>query len=225
MNVEGAMLTGHGHRALPVLYSFRRCPYAIRARLALKASGLPVVVREIVLRDKPPEMLALSPKGTVPVLHLPDGSVIDQSLDIMRWALAQHDPLGWLSAAPAPEVQHWTELNDIAFKPLLDRYKYPERHPEHPATHWRDQGIETLLAPMNSRLARQAQLLGEQVSLADMALLPFVRQFAQVDAAWFAQAPLPGLQRWLAAHLASPLFESVMHKLPVWAPGAPEAQL
>ena len=188
----------------PVLYSFRRCPYAIRARLALKASGLPVVVREIVLRDKPAEMLALSPKGTVPVLHLPDGSVIDQSLDIMRWALAQHDPQGWLSAAPEPDVQHWTTLNDIAFKPLLDRYKYPERHPEHPASHWRDQGVETLLAPMEARLQGQPQLLGPHVSLADMALLPFVRQFAQVDAAWFSQAPLPGVQRWLAEHLASP---------------------
>ncbi len=206
----------------PVLYSFRRCPYAIRARLALKASGTPVALREVVLRSKPAELLAASPKGTVPVLQLPDGTVIDQSLDIMRWALSQHDPHGWLQAAAAPEALHWITLNDVAFKPLLDRYKYPERHPERSAAQWRDQGIETLLGPMNDRLVQSTQLLGERVSLVDMALLPFVRQFAQVDADWFAQAPLPGLQRWLQAHLATPLFESVMAKHSPWVSGAPE---
>jgi glutathione S-transferase len=197
---------------VPVLYSFRRCPYAIRARLALSVAGVSVSLREVVLRDKPPELLQLSPKGTVPVLHLADGTVIDQSLDIMRWALSQHDPQGWLQAADSTEVQPWIDLNDGAFKALLDRYKYPERHPECSAEAWRDQAGATLLAPMNERLVQQRQLLGERTSLADMALLPFVRQFAQVDASWFAQAPWPGLQRWLREHLASPLFESVMAK-------------
>lgn len=209
----------------PVLYSFRRCPYAIRARLALRAAGTPVALREVVLRHKPAELLAASPKGTVPVLVLPDGTVIDQSLDIMRWALARHDPQGWLNTATEADMQHWITLNDVAFKPLLDRYKYPERHPECTAAQWREQGIETLLKPMNDRLMQHAQLLSDQVSLADMALLPFVRQFAQVDAEGFTQAPLPGLQRWLQAHLATPLFESVMGKHTPWAAGATEVLL
>lgn len=204
----------------PVLYSFRRCPYAIRARLALKAAGLTVVLREVVLRDKPAELLRISPKGTVPVLALSHGTVIDQSLDIMRWALAQHDPQGWLRAAPDPEVRAWTDLNDGTFKMLLDRYKYPERHPEQPAHAWRDQAVVGMLMPMDARLSMHAQLLGDQTSLADMALLPFVRQFAQVDPDWFAQSPLTGLQRWLSEHLASPLFASVMDKHPPWTPSA-----
>ncbi len=217
MSTRGA---GHGVDA-PVLYSFRRCPYAIRARLALKVAGLTVVVREVVLRDKPAELLNLSPKGTVPVLALSDGNVIDQSLDIMRWALAQHDPQGWREAAPDGDIRAWTDLNDGRFKALLDRYKYPERHPEPTGHSWREQAVADVLAPMNARLIQHAQLLGARISLADMALLPFVRQFAQVDPTWFSHAPLPGLQRWLHEHLNSPLFESVMGKTPPWVPDAP----
>ena len=208
---------------LPVLYSFRRCPYAMRARLALRVAGLRLEWREVVLRDKPAELLAASPKGTVPVLVLPDGTVIDQSLDIMRWALRQHDPHGWLNAGPDGSGQHhtqaWIDLNDGPFKALLDRYKYPERHPERSATAWRDEAVARMLLPMEQALQSHPQLLGPQVSLADMALLPFVRQFAQVDADWFAQAPLPALQRWLQDHLASPLFHSVMDKAEPWVPG------
>ncbi len=204
--------------SLPILYSFRRCPYAIRARLALKVSGQHVVCREVVLRAKPAEMLAISPKGTVPVLQLPDGQVLAQSLDIMRWALQGHDPQGWLRAAPEAQVQAWTDLNDGPFKALLDRYKYPERHPERTAAEWRDEAVAQMLLPMEDALGRHAQLLGESVSLADMALLPFVRQFAQVDAAWFEHAPLPHVRSWLASHLASALFESVMGKLAPWSP-------
>ena len=113
--------------ALPVLYSFRRCPYAIRARMALRYAGIEVTVREVALGDKPADFVALSPKATVPVLHLPSGEVIDQSLAIMQWALQQYDPQGWLSAGPADEATHWISQNDDAFKPLLDRYKI--RHP------------------------------------------------------------------------------------------------
>ena len=207
---------------LPHLYSFRRCPFAIRSRLALRASGQRVELREVSLRAKPEQMLALSPKGTVPVLLLPDGRVIDQSLEIMRWALSQHDPLGWLatgSEAQKPgRMQAWIDLNDGPFKALLDRYKYPERHPERAASAWRDEAVALMLEPMDRALQTHTQLLGESVSLADMALLPFVRQFAQVDADWFQQAPLPGLQAWLAAHLASPLFESSMVKVGAWSP-------
>jgi UPF0176 protein len=204
---------------LPHLYSFRRCPYAIRSRLALKVAGQRVELREVSLRAKPEQMLALSPKATVPVLQLPDGRVIDQSQDIMRWALSEHDPHGWLKAGTEVQAQAWIELNDGPFKALLDRYKYPERHPERSAAQWRDEAVELMLGPMERVLQSHAQLLGPTVSLADMALLPFVRQFAQVDAQWFEQAQLPALQAWLGAHLASPLFESCMCKVAPWQPG------
>lgn len=201
---------------LPILYSFRRCPYAIRARLGLQAAGLSVDLREVALKDKPPEMLALSPKGTVPVLQLPDGHVLAQSLDIMRWALGQHDPQGWLQGADDTDSCHWIDLNDGPFKRLLDAYKYPHRHPEQSAMAWRDEAVALMLAPMDARLSQQPQLQGPTPRLADMALLPFVRQFAQVDAAWFQQAPLPALRRWLDEHLSTPAFEAVMHKTPSW---------
>ena len=115
---------------LPVLYSFRRCPYAIRARLALRISGLPLELREVSLKSKPPEMLALSAKGTVPVLVLPDGLVIDESLDIMRWALSQNDPEAWLSHGPLNDMLALIAINDGKFKHALDRYKYPNRYPQ-----------------------------------------------------------------------------------------------
>ncbi len=233
---------------LPILYSFRRCPYAIRARLAIKASGVPVALREIVLRDKPAHMLAISPKGTVPVLLLPDGQVIDQSLDIMRWALMQHDPQGWLRHthigehdvgavhAPALGAAHPTEvmnasnqliaLNNRTFKALLDAYKYPERHPQRSAAATRALALEQCLHRLEARLQQHANLLGDQPALADMAWLPFIRQFAQVDAGWFArEASLPALRAWLTRHLASALFESVMIKYPLWQPGHPDIPL
>lgn len=199
--------------SLPVLYSFRRCPYAIRARLALHYAGIPCELKEVALRNKPAEMLALSPKGTVPVLHLQDGHVLDQSLDIMRWALAQHDPDGWLNTASADTMQALIDDNDLRFKPLLDRYKYAERHPEQPREAWRAQAVNTLLAPLEARLQTHRHLLADRISLADMALLPFVRQFAQVDRAWWDEASsLPALNRWLAQLTGSALFQAVMAK-------------
>lgn len=204
---------------LPTLYSFRRCPYAMRARLALRVSGTSVVLREVVLRDKPAALIALSPKATVPVLHLPDGRVLEQSLDIMRWALAQHDPEGWIQAAEHDEVQAIVESNDGAFKQALDRYKYAPRHPQRSPGQWRDEAVEVMLAPLEARLARHRWLLRDTPSLADMAVLPFVRQFAGVDATWFAQAPLPRLRTWLHDWAASPLLESVMQKYPAWRAG------
>lgn len=206
---------------LPVLYTFRRCPYAMRARLALRQAGVAVQAREIQLRAKPAALLQSSPKGTVPVLVLPDGQVLEQSLDIMRWALAQNDPAGWLSAAPLAEQLAWIERNDGPFKRLLDRYKYPQRQqpPDAPEAMFAA-ALALQLQPMEAVLQRHAFLCGPRCSLADMALLPFVRQFAAVDPEAFAAAPVPALQAWLKGLLAQPLFEAVMEKLPLWSEGA-----
>jgi UPF0176 protein len=205
--------------AVPVLYSFRRCPFAIRARLAIRSAGVAVLLREVALRDKPAALLAISPKASVPVLRRPDGQVLEQSLDIMRWALARNDPLHWLDPAEDAAVRALTALNDGAFKEALDRYKYASRHPERPARDWRDEAVASMLVPLNARLSGQRFLLRDSVSLADMALLPFVRQFAAVDAAWFETAPLAHLRAWLQALTATPLFESVMVRHPPWRPG------
>ena len=194
-------MTGH------VLYSFRRCPYAMRARMALRYSGVPLSIVEVSLKAKPAEMLVASPKGTVPVLVCADGSVIEQSLDIMHWALARHDPDNWLQPGCAALI----EENDTRFKVLLDRYKYAIRYPEHPMEYYRAQGAE-FLQRLEDMLARSAYLAGPALSLADVALAPFVRQFAHVDRDWFEQAPYPRLNAWLERFLASELFSSVMKK-------------
>ena len=193
---------------LPLLYSFRRCPYAIRARMALHCAGVPFVLEEVALRQKPPGLLAASPKATVPVLVLPNGEVIDQSLEIMYWALRQHDPEGWLH----PGTSHWVTLCDNTFKPLLDRYKYASRHPEHTPQAHRQHALEALILPMEAQLGQTPWLLGARRTLADVALLPFVRQLAGVDAAGFALLPLPNVQAWLAQGLASRWFIEVMQK-------------
>jgi glutathione S-transferase len=203
----------------PILYSFRRCPFAIRARLALKAAGVTVVLREVALRDKPAALLDISPKGTVPVLRLPGGQVLEQSLEVMRWALTANDPLHWLDAAEDAEVRTLTALNDGPFKAALDRYKYAPRHPERPAQAWRDDAVELMLEPLNARLSARHFLLRDTPSLADMALLPFVRQFAAVEPAWFEAAPLANLRRWLETLTATPLFESVMVRRTAWRTG------
>jgi glutathione S-transferase len=194
----------------PILYSFRRCPYAMRARLALLVSDTAFELREIKLSAKPPQMIAASPKGTVPILVLPDGRVIDESIDIMSWALRASDPEDWL-AGDEPEL---IATNDGAFKHHLDRYKYPHRHDSDPVEH--RAAALTLLAPLEDRLSHQPCLCGPTRSLTDAALLPFVRQFAATDPAWFAAQPLPGVQRWLAGQLASPLFERVMERFEPW---------
>ncbi|MDR6851322.1 glutathione S-transferase [Sphingomonas sp. BE123] len=194
----------------PILYSFRRCPYAIRARLALAVSETAVEHREVRLRDKPAEMIAASPKGTVPVLVLPDGRVIDESLDIMRWALARNDPEHWL-AGDAPAL---IAANDGAFKHHLDRYKYPERYPADGVDH--RAAALAILQGLGTRLGAQAWLGGARFGLADAAILPFVRQFAAVDPDWFAAQDLARVQPWLAAFLASPLFAAVMVTRTPW---------
>lgn len=193
------------------LYSFRRCPYAMRARLALRYAGVAVQIVEVSLKAKPAEMLALSAKGTVPVLALKD-RVIDESLEIMQWALEQHDPEDWrLAADPAAQAQMAALIaeNDQVFKVHLNRYKYAERYPEAPMEHYRAQG-EVFLARLDGMLQQRRYLLAGHPSLADMALLPFVRQFAHVDQEWFAQTPYGALQGWLQGGLESELFGGIM---------------
>jgi glutathione S-transferase len=207
----------------PTLYSFRRCPYAMRARLALAASGQVCALREIALARKPPEMLAASPKGTVPVLVLPDAVVIEQSLDIMLWALHRRDPQAWLpvgEAAMADALQ-LIATSDGPFKAHLDRYKYPSRYALKNGDANRDQGA-VFLAQLESRLATQHFLTGAHFGLTDAAIAPFVRQFAHTDTSWFASQSWPALQRWLQAFESSVLFAAVMEKQPEWVTGSPE---
>ena len=192
-----------------LLYSFRRCPYAMRARLALRYSGLAVRIVEVSLKAKPAEMLALSPKGTVPVLSV-GGVVIDESLAIMQWALAQHDPDDWLLQGDPAGLALVAE-NDQGFKYHLNRYKYAERYPEQPMEHYRAEG-EVFLQKLEGLLADRDYLLADHLSLADVALAPFVRQFAHVDREWFAATAYIRLQQWLERFLQSPLFISVMAK-------------
>jgi len=200
--------------ALPILYSYRRCPYAMRARMALWAAQVQLEVREVSLRDKPAHLLQISPKGTVPVLQLPDGTVLEQSLDIMQWALAQHDPQGWLNS-DCEAVNHFISINDGDFKKALDRYKYPERYPEQAQLASRQQG-EQFLQMLETALQQHRFLLGDSASMADVAIFPFIRQFAAVDGEWFAGSAYPRLRAWLEEWLESPLFAEIMQKFPTY---------
>ncbi len=195
----------------PILYSFRRCPYAMRARMALWIAGITVELREVKLANKPPELIESSQKATVPVLVLPDGTVIDESIDVMRWALARNDPEGWLAGDDA-EL-----LATIAgpFKHHLDRYKYPNRYDDCDPEPHRAAGYDILLQ-LEARLETQPQLCGDSRTLADVASFPFIRQFANHDRKWFDAQPIPKLQRWLAGHLESGLFLGVMLKFAPW---------
>jgi len=188
----------------------------MRARLALAASGTRYELREVVLRAKPQAMIEASPKGTVPVLVLPDGSVIDESIDIMRWALAQSDPEDWLARDDPALIA----ANDGAFKGDLDRYKYPERHGADAIVH-RELGLG-FLRVLEARLQDGGQLCGSARGLTDAAIVPFVRQFAAVDAAWFDAQLLPNVKIWLAGYIASRLFQSIMLRMSAWSPGDPQ---
>jgi glutathione S-transferase len=197
--------------ALALLYSYRRCPYAMRARMALSYAEIAYQVQDISLKDKPPGLLAVSPKGTVPVLVLPDGRVLEQSLDIMHRALQQHDPAQWL-VIDRDKSQALISENDGAFKQALDKYKYASRFPEQSAEAYRSQA-EVFLRKLEQALQDQPFLSGAHLSLTDVAIFPFIRQFAAVDANWFAQAAYPKLQAWLQARLESSLFLGVMSKV------------
>ena len=201
---------------LPRLYTFRRCPYAMRARMALLQAGRDFEAVEVSLRDKPASLLALSPKATVPVLHLPDDRVIEESWDIMRWALAEPDAQGWWSRAQSPENLDLLRRNDGDFKRHLDRWKYPQRYAGETFTpdEHRDAAVEVLLRPLEVRLKDAPYLGGDSPCATDLALMPFVRQFAAVAPQWFEALDLPSLRSWLNGWLASPLFEACMRKVP-----------
>ena len=205
----------------PVLYSFRRCPYAMRARMALAASGIRVALREVVLRDMPASLLACSPKATVPVLLLSDGRVIDESRDIIDWVLAENDPQQWLPTTgddAQGAVKRLIDENDYSFKQHLDHYKYADRHPQHPASVYRSRG-ERFLQQLEQHLQQHGWLLSDRMGVADVAIFPFVRQFALVDKPWFDSTPWPRLHAWLNDFLESALFMQVMKKYPQWQHG------
>lgn len=205
-----------GEGALPVLYSFRRCPYAIRARMALHVADVAVEIREVALRDKPDALRRLSPNATVPVLDLCDGRVLHESLDILVWALQQNDPHDWLATLHRPDLQQWVRRNDTDFKPLLDCYKYAIRHPELSQQAHRDRAMDQFITPLEHALAELPFLCGIGPGWADLALFPFVRQFAMVEPTWFAAVQLPNLHCWLDFWLASNWFVAIMDKRPVW---------
>lgn len=198
---------------LPLLYSFRRCPYAMRARMALLQSGLPFVVCEVSLKAKPAALLRASAKGTVPVLVSPNGQVVDESLAVMRWALEQHDPAGWL-AADTPQSQALVAVCDGPFKAALDRYKYPNRFPlgERQPLHHRLLAERCLLHSLEAELRARPWLGGATACAGDVAIFPFVRQFAAVDRAWFDHSPWAATRAWLQAWLADPLFARCMER-------------
>ena len=200
----------------PILYNFRRCPYAMRARLALLSAGRTVEVREIVLRAKPAHMLELSPKGTVPVLWLGD-CVIDESRDIMEWALAQNDPEGLLNMPT--EGHDWIAAIEGPFKSALDRYKYATRYEGVDSTLERDKA-EAILMTVDAQLHQTDWLYSDRPCLADLATITFVRQFANVDRAWFDAQEWDGVRAWLERFLASDRFANIMQKYPFWHDGA-----
>ena len=197
----------------PILYSFRRCPFAMRARMALFNSGIRVELREVMLSKMPEALLLVSPKSTVPVLQLADGRVIDESLDIMRWALSIADPNHWLADSPTSDML--IEQCDNEFKPLLDYYKYADRHTELSQLDHRHNALP-FLRMLNDRLQRHAFLIDDQIKLADIAIMPFIRQFAGVEPKWFAQSEYTSLRHWLVQLIETSLFQTIMHKYAVW---------
>ncbi len=199
---------------LPILYSFRRCPYAMRARMGLFYAGIRCELREVILREKPPQMIAISPKATVPVLQLPGGRVIDQSYNIIKWAIQQNDPDDWRSFTR--QADELVKENDGSFKLALDKYKYASRFPEQPPELPRSKG-EAFLKKLDLTLQTSTFLLGDQQTIADIAIFPFIRQFAHVDKDWFYGLPYPHLQDWLRQYLDSNIFTEVMKKYPRWA--------
>lgn len=192
--------------SLPILYSFRRCPYAMRARLALEYSGIVREHREILLKDKPQSMLEASPKGTVPVLILDDGKVIDESLDVVMWALRKNDPDGWLNNYN-PEL---INDNDTWFKRALDRYKYPNRYPDEDCSGAFDACLK-FIKKLDDYVKNDTPM-----GLTDAAIFPFVRQFSKVDPDQFSKLPYEHVKVWLDHHINSPLFLSIMKKHDLW---------
>ena len=205
---------------IPILYSFRRCPYCMRAHMALKQAGIKVELREVKLSDMPEELLAVSPDKTVPVLVLVDGTAIDESWEIVKWALAQNDPGNWLGEDNALllDAEMLVETNDYSFKEDLDHYKYADRFPEQNKEDYR-QACEEFIVELEEALSESPYLIAEHLSLADIGVFPFIRQFSLVDIEWFQQAPYPNVQQWLKGLIHSELFENVFQKHEIWKKG------
>lgn len=203
---------------LPVLYSLRNCPFAMRARIAIYKSQQPVWIRDIVLSNKPTEMLAASPKGTVPVVVTTQGHVIEESYEVMLWALSQGDPDDLLFGADGVVFEQMLALIyrfDSEFKTCLENYKCAKRYRESNLVECR-QACEVYIQILEQLLSTHRFLFAERESLADIALLPFIRQFARVERQWYLQAPYPKLKAWLNHYLQSQMFSKVMTKYPLW---------
>ncbi len=205
------------HSVLPILYSFRRCPYAMRARLAIAIAQQAVELREVVLKNKPPELIKASSKATVPVL-VDDQCVIDESLQIMQWALARNDPEQWLSAVDGDVTEHHlVKEHDESFKPILDKYKYFDRYPEFSQDEYFVQALPFLKKLDACLQQHQGYLAAAQFSALDAAIFPFIRQFAHCDKAKFDEVSLPALKTWLEGCLQKPIFTAIMKKYPAWS--------
>ncbi len=221
---------------LPVLYSLRNCPYAMRSRLAIFRSKQAVELRDVVLTDKPPQMIAASSKATVPILVLASSKVIDESLDVMLWALGESDPNNLLrtdsstnesvssnqtmGAIKLEDIRNLVALFDREFIPCLDAYKCAKRYHESNLQECR-QACEVYIQQLEQRLSSHAYLIDDEESMADIALLPFIRKFAKVERQWYQQSPYLNLRRWLNRYLQSAMFNKVMAKYPLWSLGQP----
>ena len=203
---------------LPILYSFRRCPYAMRARMAIHASGQKCELREVLLRDKPPSMLEYSPKGTVPVLILQDGYVIDESLDVIDWALNLNDPDDWQRSKDTKKTKELIKINDGEFKYHLDRYKYSKRYDNEDPEFHRKKCLK-FIESVNNELNNSKYIFDDNISYADIVLLPFMRQFRIADMEWFDSLPYDNLKKWLSSFLDSSLLHSIMKKYDLWKEG------
>ncbi|WP_135458394.1 glutathione S-transferase [Vibrio echinoideorum] len=203
---------------LPILYSLRRCPYAMRGRMGIALSQQQVLLREIVTKDKPSELLASSPKGTVPVLILPDGQIVEQSLDVMNWALQQNDPQDLLrssNSALSESVHQLIKMNDEEFIGYLEKYRASLRY-RNDDVEQRRRLCEGFISVLENKLANHDYLFGNTPSLADFAVMPFVSQFVRVEKKWFVQSDYQNVGRWLRAHLESKLYGQVMKQYPLW---------
>ena len=203
---------------LPILYSFRRCPYAMRARMAIHISGQKCELREVLLRDKPPSMLEYSPKGTVPVLILQDGKVIDESLDVIDWALNLNDPDDWQRSKDKEKTKELIKINDGEFKYHLDRYKYSKRYDNEDPEFHRKKCLK-FIESINNELNNSEYIFDDNISYADIVLLPFLRQFRIADIEWFDSLPYDNLKKWLSSFLGSSLLNSIMKKYDLWKEG------
>ncbi len=202
---------------LPILYSFRRCPYAMRARMVLLHSKIQCEIREIKLSNKPKEMLAISPKGTVPVLILENGDILDESLDVMLWAIEQGN-LRNLFNSGKKEILDLIKINDGEFKDAIDRYKYSSLYPEKPMIEYRKMG-QPFLEKIESYLEKNKFIFGKNISLADLAIFPFIRQFCRVDIDWFNSSLFKKIKEWTLFFEGSENFIDIMRKIKPWTTG------